>query len=166
MKLDELDLSILRRLQENGKITNLQLSKDIGLSPAPTLERVKKLEKNGFIESYHALVNESKLELGITAFMQISLIRQRDNAINNFIRQINEIEEVLECYNVTGQADYLLKIMVKDITAFDVLVKEKLTPIEEIRNMHSMMVISKDKYSKVLPYNYKRNEKEVSPVHL
>ncbi|MBL4668914.1 MAG: Lrp/AsnC ligand binding domain-containing protein [Flavobacteriales bacterium] len=87
--------------------------------------------------------------------MQISLIRQRDNAIYNFIAQINKIDEILECYNVTGQADYLLKIMVKDITAFDVLVKEKLTPIPEIRNMHSMIVISKDKYSKVLPYKYK-----------
>ena len=63
----------------------------------------------------------------------------------------------MECYNVTGHADYLLKIMVKDIGAFDTLVKEKLTPIEEIRNMHSMIVISKDKYSKVLPYKYKRN---------
>ena len=105
MKLDELDLSILKRLQENGKITNLQLSKDIGLSPAPTLERVKKLESNGFIESYHALVNEAKLELGITTFMQISLIRQRDNAINNFIAQINNIDEVLELqvYSMTGQ---------------------------------------------------------------
>jgi Lrp/AsnC family leucine-responsive transcriptional regulator len=155
MKLDELDLSILKRLQENGKITNLQLSKDIGLSPAPTLERVKKLENNGFIQSYHALVDESKLDLGIAAYMQISLIRQRDNAINNFIDQINEIDEVMECYNVTGQADYLLKIVVKDITAFDNLVKEKLSPIPEIRNMHSMVVISKDKYSTVLPYKYK-----------
>lgn len=156
MKLDELDLKILKRLQENGKVTNLQLSKDIGLSPAPTLERVKKLENNGLIQSYHALVDESKLELGLAAYMQISLIRQRDNAINNFIEQINKIDEVMECYNVTGQADYLLKIIVKDITAFDTLVKEKLSPIEEIRNMHSMVVISKDKYSKVLPYNYKK----------
>jgi len=156
MKLDELDLKILKRLQENGKVTNLQLSKDIGLSPAPTLERVKKLENNGFIRSYHALVEESKLELGLAAYMQISLIRQRDNAINNFIEQINKIDEVMECYNVTGQADYLLKIIVKDITAFDTLVKEKLSPIEEIRNMHSMIVISKDKYSKVLPYKYKK----------
>lgn len=155
MKLDELDLSILKRLQENGKITNLQLSKDIGLSPAPTLERVKKLETNGFIHSYHALVDESKLDLGISAFMQISLIRQRDNAISNFIEQIGKIEEVMECYNVTGQADYLLKIVVKDITAFDALVKEKLTSIPEIRNMHSMIIISKDKYSTVLPYKYK-----------
>jgi Lrp/AsnC family leucine-responsive transcriptional regulator len=155
MKLDELDLKILKKLQENGKITNLQLSKDIGLSPAPTLERVKKLENNGFIQSYHALVDESKLELGLSAFMQVSLIRQRDNAISNFIEQINSIDEVMECYNVTGQADYLLKIVVKDIAAFDALVKEKLSPIEEIRNMHSMVVISKDKYSKVLPFKYK-----------
>lgn len=154
MKLNDIDFKILKRLQENGKITNLQLSKDIGLSPAPTLERVKKLEKNGFIEGYHALVNESKLELGLSAFMQISLIRQRDNAITNFINQISQIEEVLECYNVTGQADYLLKIIVKDIAAFDALIKNKLSPIEEIRNMHSMIVISKDKYSKILPYTY------------
>ena len=123
MKLDSIDLKILKKLQENGKITNLQLSKDIGLSPAPTLERVKKLENNGFIESYHALVNEEKLELGITAFMQISLIRQRDNAINDFLAQIEKIDEVMECYNVTGQADYLLKIIVKDIKHFDYLVK-------------------------------------------
>ena len=155
MKLDNLDLKILKRLQENGKITNLQLSKDIGLSPAPTLERVKKLETNGYIESYHALVNEEKLDLGITAFMQISLIRQRDNAINDFLAQIEKIDEVLECYNVTGQADYLLKIIVTDIKHFDHLVKEKLSPIEQILNMQSMIVINKDKYSKVLPYSYK-----------
>jgi DNA-binding Lrp family transcriptional regulator len=86
--------------------------------------------------------------------MQISLIRQRDNAINNFIEQISKIDEVMECYNVTGQADYLLKIIVKDIAAFDRLVKDKLSQIEEIRNMHSMIVISKDKCSKVLPYEY------------
>ncbi|MCB0408602.1 MAG: Lrp/AsnC family transcriptional regulator [Flavobacteriales bacterium] len=155
MKLDSIDLKILKKLQENGKITNLQLSKDIGLSPAPTLERVKKLENNGFIESYHALVNEEKLELGITAFMQISLIRQRDNAINDFLAQIEKIDEVMECYNVTGQADYLLKIIVKDIKHFDYLVKEKLSPIEQILNMQSMIVINRDKYSKVLPYTYK-----------
>ena len=155
MKLDAIDLRILKKLQENGKITNLQLSKDIGLSPAPTLERVKKLEQSGIIESYHALVDEEKLELGITAFMQISLIRQRDNAINDFIAQIDKIDEVMECYNVTGQADYLLKIIVKDIKHFDNLVKEKLSPIEQILNMQSMIVINKDKHSTVLPYSYK-----------
>jgi Lrp/AsnC family leucine-responsive transcriptional regulator len=159
MKLDKIDLSILKRLQENGKITNLQLSKDIGLSPAPTLERVKKLEHNKYIESYHAIVNEAKLELGITAFMKVSLIRQKESAVKSFISQVNKLSEILECYNVTGQADYLLKLMVKDIAAFDRFVKEKLNTIDEIRNMHSIMVISKDKCSKVLPYEYKiKNE--------
>jgi len=154
MKLDEIDLKILKKLQENAKITNLQLSKEISLSPAPTLERVKKLEGKGFIKSYHALASEEKLQLGLCVFMQISLIRQRDNAINNFIEKINKIDEVMECYNVTGQADYLLKILVKDIAAFDALVKDKLSPIEENRNMQSMVVISKDKDSTVLPVQY------------
>ena len=107
------------------------------------------------LSAYGALVNEEKLDLGITAFMQISLIRQRDNAINDFLAQVDQIDEVLECYNVTGQADYLLKIIVKDIKHFDHLVKEKLSPIEQILNMQSMIVINKDKYSKVLPYAYK-----------
>ena len=157
MKLDELDLRILKRLQENAKITNLQLSKDIGLSPAPTLERVKKLEVRGVIQSYHAIVNETKLELGITAFVQVSLISQRENAIKKFTSEINKLTEVLECYKIIGKADYLLKLMVKDIVAYDIFVKEQLTPIEEIKGLSSTMVISKDKHSKVLPYKYKKN---------
>jgi Lrp/AsnC family leucine-responsive transcriptional regulator len=157
MKLDQLDLSILKRLQENGKITNLQLSKDIGLSPAPTLERVKKLESKGYILSYHAVVDDAKLELGITAFMKISLISQREAAVESFINKIKETIEVLECYKVTGQADYLLKIMVKDIVAYDIFVKQRLMVIDEIKGMSSIMVISKDKHSKVLPYEYKKN---------
>ncbi len=154
LSLDEIDLKILKRLQENGKITNLLLSKEIGLSPAPTLERVKKLEKSGLIKSYHASVNEKALGVNITVFMQISLVRQMSDAIVNFIEKINRIDEVVECYNVTGESDYLLKIMVKDIPSFDNLIKEKLGEIEEISKMHSMVVLSKSKDSKVIPYDY------------
>ena len=154
LSLDEIDLQILKRLQENGKITNLQLSKEIGLSPAPTLERVKKLEKSGLIKSYHALVDEKALGINITIFMQISLVRQMRDAITNFIEKINQIEEIVECYNVTGSSDYLLKIMVKDIPAFDRLIKEKLGAIEEISKMQSMVVLSKVKDSKIVPYDY------------
>jgi Lrp/AsnC family leucine-responsive transcriptional regulator len=154
LSLDEIDLKILKRLQENGKITNLQLSKEIGLSPAPTLERVKKLEKSGLIKSYHALVDEKELGINITIFMQISLVRQMSDAIDNFIQKITQIDEVVECYNVTGSADYLLKIMVKDIPSFDKLIKEKLGAIEEISKMQSMVVLSKTKDSKIVPYDY------------
>lgn len=154
MKIDEIDLRILKRLQENGKITNLQLSKDIGLSPAPTLERVKKLEQSGMIASYHAVVSQEKLGLGLTVFMQVSLTRH-DNAIKGFLKEINAIDEVMECYNVTGQSDYLLKVIIKDIQHFDDVIKNKLSPIEQILNMQSMIVINKEKHSSVLPFKYK-----------
>ncbi|HCQ30009.1 MAG TPA: AsnC family transcriptional regulator, partial [Flavobacteriales bacterium] len=133
---------------------NLQLSKEIGLSPAPTLERVKKLEKSGLIKSYHALVDEKALGVNITIFMQISLVRQMSDAIENFIQKINAIDEVVECYNVTGNSDYLLKIMVKDIPEFDKLIKEKLGDIQEISKMQSMVVLSQAKDSKIVPYDY------------
>jgi Lrp/AsnC family transcriptional regulator, leucine-responsive regulatory protein len=84
-KLDKIDLTILKKLQEDGRMTNLQLSQEIGLSPAPTLERVRKLEKTGFIKSYHAVVNEEELGIGIKAIIQVSLTRQIENAIQSFV---------------------------------------------------------------------------------
>ncbi len=153
-KLDNIDLKILKILQEDGKITNLQLSKDIGLSPAPTLERVKKLESAGFVKSYHALVDEKMLELDITAFMQIHVHAQTGLNDKNFSKEIEKIPEIIECYQVTGNADYLVKIMVPDMNSFDKLVREKLSRIECIRHMQTMVVISTEKNSKVIPYAY------------
>jgi Lrp/AsnC family transcriptional regulator, leucine-responsive regulatory protein len=152
--LDKIDLKILRILQENGRITNLQLSSDIGLSPAPTLERVKKLEQAGYIRSYHAQVDDKMLGLGIRAFIQISLTRQIANAIDNFRAQIAEIPEIVECYQVTGDADYFMKAMVKDISAFERLIAQKLSRIEEIGQMKTMVILSKVKDSKVMPVDY------------
>lgn len=153
-KLDSIDLKILKILQEDGKITNLQLSKDIGLSPAPTLERVKKLESSGFVKSYHALVDEKMLNIGITAFMQIYVNAQSGLNDKNFSKEIEKIPEIVECYQVTGNADYLLKIMVCDMSAFDLLVRERLSRIQSIRQMQTMVVISTEKNKKVLPYHY------------
>jgi Lrp/AsnC family leucine-responsive transcriptional regulator len=154
INLDEIDLKILRILQERGKITNIQLSQDIGLSPAPTLERVKKLENNDFIQSYHAAVNESKLGLGLCALIHVSLTRQMDNAMVNFKKHIEEIEEIVECYQLTGNFDYQIKVLVKDIPAFESLIADKLSTIEEIGQMQTMVVLSKIKDSKVLPIKY------------
>jgi Lrp/AsnC family transcriptional regulator, leucine-responsive regulatory protein len=152
--LDKIDLKILRILQDNGRITNLQLSSDIGLSPAPTLERVKKLEQAGYIKSYHAQVDDKMLGLGIRAFIQISLTRQISNAIENFKAQIAEIPEIVECYQVTGDADYFMKAMVKDIGSFEKLIALKLSKIEEIGQMKTMVILSKVKDSKVMPVDY------------
>jgi Lrp/AsnC family leucine-responsive transcriptional regulator len=152
--LDKTDLKILKRLQENGKITNLQLSSEVGLSPAPTLERVKKLEQGGFIKSYHAEVNELILGIGIQVWIQISLSRQRDNAISNFKKHIQTIDEIMECYQVTGDADYILKIMVQDIPAFEKLIAGRISKIEEIGQMKTMVILSQVKDSKVIPIPY------------
>ena len=153
--LDATDMKILRILQERGKITNIQLSQDIGLSPAPTLERVKKLEKEyKIIQSYHAQLDEEALGLGFTALIHVSLTRQIGNAIQNFIEHINKIDEIVECYQLTGNFDYQLKIKVRDIPAFESLIAHKLSKIEEIGQMQTMVVLSEIKNSKVLPLNY------------
>lgn len=157
--IDVIDLKILRILQERGKISNIQLSQEIGLSPAPTLERVKKLETSGMIKSYHAVIDASKLSLGFSALIQISLTRQINNAIKNFTKAITEIPEVIQCLQVTGNFDYQLLVIVKDIPAFEKLIADKLSKIEEIGQMQTMVVLSTIKDSKVLPVDY--NKKNV-----
>jgi Lrp/AsnC family leucine-responsive transcriptional regulator len=155
--IDSIDLKILKILQERGKISNIQLSQEIGLSPAPTLERVKKLENSGMIKSYHAIIDANKLGLGFSALIQISLTRQINNAIKNFTKAINEIPEVIQCLQVTGNFDYQLLVIVKDIPSFERLIADKLSKIEEIGQMQTMVVLSSIKDSKVLPIDYKKN---------
>lgn len=156
--LDQTDLKILQALQENCKVTNIQLSQKVGLSPAPTLERVKKLENAGYILSYHAVVNPEKIGLGLTALVQVALTRQMENAIQSFHKQIMEVDEIVECYQLTGDFDYLLKVIVEDIPAFEKLITEKLSRIEEIGQMQTNVVLSKFKDSPLLPFDYEAAE--------
>jgi Lrp/AsnC family leucine-responsive transcriptional regulator len=153
-KLDEIDYKILKLIQESGRITNLELSNQVGLSPAPTLERVKKLEKLKIIESYHAKLNKAKLKLGVSVFIQVTLSRQVENVINKFKDKVNQIPEIMECYQITGNADYLLKVMVQDIPAFEKLIANTFSKMEEIGHLQTMLIISEVKNSKVLPLKY------------
>ncbi len=159
MKLDIIDLKILRVLQENSKITNIELSKQIGLSAAPTLGRVQKLEKQGFISSYHAKVNTSKLGLGFMALVQVSMQRQNSAAVKNFLTKIDEVDEIVECLQLTGNFDYQLRIVVKDIPAFDRIVSSKLGLIEEIGQMQTTVVLSVKKNTPVMPMDYSKGMK-------
>ena len=152
--LDKIDLKILKILQENAKITNLHLSSEVGLSPAPTLERVKKLENAKIIKGYYTEVNEEALGVGIKAIIQITLTRQIENAIANFKKEINKIPEIMECYQVTGNADYILIVMLKDIRDFESLISQRLSKMEEIGQMQTMVILAILKDSKVLPLNY------------
>ncbi len=153
-KLDKIDLKILKILQENSKITNLDLSKKIGLSPAPTLERVKKLENSYVIESYHAKVNPQSIGLNVKTFVLVSLAWQKENALNNFLDKIRQIEEITECYIITGEADFLIKIVCKDIPTYEQLLFKTLSQIEEIERLKTLMTLSTVKDSKLLPYKY------------
>lgn len=153
-KLDKIDLKILKILQNNCKITNLDLSKKIGLSPAPTLERVKKLENTEVIESYHAKVNPQSIGLSVKTFVLVSLAWQKDNALDNFIEKIRQIDEIVECYIITGEADILMKIACKDIPTYEDILFKTLSQIDEIERMKTLMTLSTVKDSKVLPYKY------------
>jgi Lrp/AsnC family transcriptional regulator, leucine-responsive regulatory protein len=150
-KLDSTDRKVLEILQENAKITNAQLSKEIGLSPAPTLERVKKLETQGIIKSYHAQLDREKIGMGVTTFVQITLTGHRKQVTDSFVSQVEEIPEVIECHHITGSCDFLLKIISKDISTYQKLMLEQINEIEEVASTQTMVILSTFKESKVLP---------------
>ncbi|MFN6943740.1 MAG: Lrp/AsnC family transcriptional regulator [Cytophagaceae bacterium] len=152
MKLDATDRLILEKLQQNAKITNSQLAQDIGLSPAPTLERVRKLENSGLIKSYHAELDPDKIGLGVKIFIQVSLSGHKKHQIMSFVDKINKVQEVIECHHITGTGDFLLKVITRDMSSYQTLILDKLVDIEEIGNMQSMVVLSTFKDSKVMPF--------------
>jgi DNA-binding Lrp family transcriptional regulator len=151
MKLDNIDHKVLEILQSNAKITNAQLSKEIGLSPAPTLERVKKLETTGIIQSYHAQIDREKVGLGVTTFVMISLTGHKKQVTDAFVEQINVIPEVIECHHVTGSCDFLIKVIAKDISSYQQLMLEKINEIEQVASTQTMVILSTFKESKILP---------------
>lgn len=153
-KFDKIDLNILKILQDSSKITNLDLSKKIGLSPAPTLERVKKLEASGIIKSYHAQVDPQVIGLSVRTFLLVSLAWNKENALDNFIAKVNAIDEIIQCYIITGEADFLLHLVCKDIPSYERLLLKTLSKIEEIEHMKTLMTLSSVKDSKVLPFDY------------
>lgn len=151
MTLDQIDKKILMHLQENARITNAQMSKEIGLSPAPTLERVKKLEQAGLINGYHAVLNRKHLDLGVCIYLQASLIATDKGKFESFKKKINLIDEVVECHHITGSSDFLIKIFTKDIDTYNRFVLDKLIELDEIGHLQSMVVLDTYKDSKVLP---------------
>jgi DNA-binding Lrp family transcriptional regulator len=152
-KIDDIDKKILEILQARAKITNARLSEEIGLSPAPTLERVKKLEQMGIISSYHAKLNTEKIGLGVTTFVLATLSGHNRANIEGFIEEIQKIPEVIECHHITGAGDFILKVIAKDIASYQKLMLEKVSDIQQVDNMQSMVVLSTFKDSKVIPVN-------------
>lgn len=150
-KLDLIDHKLLEILQSNGKITNAQLSKEIGLSPAPTLERVKKLENLGIIESYHAQIDREKVGLGVMTFVQVTLSGHRKAITETFVQTIESVPEIIECHHVTGSCDFLLKVIARDIASYQKLIMDTINEIEVVASTQTMVILSTFKNTKVLP---------------
>jgi len=151
IKLDATDRKILELLQKNSNITNAQLAKEIGLSPAPTLERVNKLESSGVIKSYHAVIDPAAVGLGVSTFVMVSMKGHNKDNIEKFTKAIQKIEEVIECHHITGSGDFVLRIVCADIAAYQQLMLEKVSNIDVVDSLQSMIILSTFKDSKVLP---------------
>lgn len=154
LKLDEVDKKILEILQSNARITNAQLSKEIGLSPAPTLERVKKLENSGIIKSYHAKLDTKRIGQGVQTFVQVVLKGYNKKNMDLFLEAINRIPEVTECHHITGSGDFILKVISKDIESYQNLMLEKISVIEVVDSLQTMVVLSTAKESKTIPISF------------
>ena len=151
MELDTIDLLVLRELQQDSSISNLALAKKINLSPSPTLVRVKNLEAQRVISRYVALVDAHALGLKVNVFIQVSLEKQESGALARFEKAVSHFDEVMEVYLMTGDADYLLRIVVPDIQALERFILDHLTKIPGIKNIKSSFALKQVKYKTALP---------------
>ena len=154
MNLDKTDIRILDHLQRDGSLSNVELARKIGLSPSPCLARVKALEAAGVIEKYVALANASALGLGLTVFISISLKTQSKEALANFEAHIAQHDEGRECYLMTGDSDYLLRVAVKDIQALEKFILEQLSPIPGVEKIRSSFALKQVRYKTALPLGF------------
>lgn len=150
--LDQLDKSILSHLQSDSKITTKELSVHLGLSATAVYERVRKMERKGIIEAYAVRVNKKLVDLGFVVFCQIKLKEHRHEYLVKFEREVIKFKEVLECYNVSGDYDYLLKITVKDMEAYHQFLNDKLTYLDHIGSAHSTFIINEVKNTHAIEF--------------
>ncbi|MGE3747128.1 MAG: Lrp/AsnC family transcriptional regulator [Sphingomonadaceae bacterium] len=150
-RIDPIDRRILVELQNDGRMTNQELSEKVGLSPSPCLRRLKQLESDGVITRYVALVDPDQLGLGVTAFVRVRLDQQDDKHLNRFESAVADFPEVMECYLMTGDADYQLRVLVEDLKAFEDFMRQKLTHIEGVAQLTTSFALRPVVYKTNLP---------------
>ncbi|MEG0917122.1 MAG: Lrp/AsnC family transcriptional regulator [Myroides sp.] len=148
MKLDPTDYKIIELLQQNCKQTTKEMADQLGLSTTAVYERIKKLEKQNIITDYVAIVNKDKINRSFMAVAHIKIKSHSKDAILRFEKKVDQIPEVLECFHVSGEYDYILKIGVQDMEAYREFMLSKLTTMEEVQSTHSMFVIKEVKNTK------------------
>lgn len=149
--LDEIDRKILRLLQANGRMTNAALAEEVGLTATPVLQRLKKLEGAGVIAGYTALVDRAAVGLGTMAFVHVKLAQHRLATHTRFLEAVKEFDEVLECHHIAGEDDFLLKVVVSDIAAYERFLLHRLTKIAAIDRVQTTFVLSTSKSETAVP---------------
>jgi Lrp/AsnC family leucine-responsive transcriptional regulator len=150
-EIDDIDRKILTALQSNAHTTSEQLSSLVGLSPSPCARRVRNMEMAGVIKGYVAVVDQVKVGLPISVFASIKLERQREEELDRFAKAVQRWPEIVECYLMTGQRDYLLRIVVKDLEAYEAFLKRTLTRLEGVASIESSFALGQVKHSQALP---------------
>ena len=151
MKLDSIDRHILRELQRDAQITNVELARRVNLSPSPCLARVRALQEMGVILRQVTLLDPRQLNLGLNVFIHVTLERQVEHSLDTFEATITRFAQVMECYLMTGDADYLLRVVVADVDALQSFIVDKLTRIPGIASIRSSVSLKQVKYETALP---------------
>ncbi|MBY0467945.1 MAG: Lrp/AsnC family transcriptional regulator [Burkholderiaceae bacterium] len=151
MQLDAIDLKILRELQADSNLSNVELAKRVHLSPSPCLARVRALESHGPIRQYVALLDAHQLGLHLNVFISISLKQQTRAALDSFEAKIGAHDEVMECYLMSGDADYLIRVAMPDIAALERFIIEQLSPMKEVEKIRSSFALKQVRYKTALP---------------
>lgn len=149
--LDAIDIRILGELQRDGSLTNVELASRINLSPSPCLARVKRLEKIGVISRRVTLLDARRLGLKVVVFISVSLDKQRRETLDTFERKIAALPQVMECYLMSGDADYLLRVVVPDVEALERLIIDQITRIPGVASIRSSFALKQVLYSTALP---------------
>lgn len=151
LRIDAKDRQIVRALQQDGRLSNIDLAARVNLSPSPCLRRVRLLEEAGIICGYTAVVDPKAVGLRVTAFIRIALARHDREVVARFEAQVREIDEILDCYLLTGEADYLLCVMVPDLDAYEDFVRTRLHGVPGITSITTNLVYGTVKTSRVMP---------------
>ncbi|MEZ7879193.1 MAG: Lrp/AsnC family transcriptional regulator [Rhodospirillales bacterium] len=149
--LNKIDLKILSHLQKNARLTNVELSEHIHLSQSPCLRRVRNMESSGIIKRYVALVDQNAVGLPVSVFVNVRLEKQIERALEKFEETVQDWSEVMECYLMTGDSDYLLRVVASDLAAYERFLMDKLTCVPGVASINSSFALKQVTYKTALP---------------
>lgn len=152
-KIDRIDRNILEELQKNGRLSNVELSKRVGLSPTPCLERVKRLENDGYITGYRATLDPALLDAALLVIVEITLEKTSPDVFDDFSKAVQDVDVIQECHLVSGDFDFLLKTRVKDMAAYRELLGDTLLRLPAVSESRTYVVMEEVKSANVIPVN-------------